>query len=80
MLKKYCGDVTTWTYALPPMSPLVTILGYPLPLPRWRPFWTTSFFKYPPNGAYISQAQSTNWGSGQVSIFNTLWYLDKTAW
>ena len=25
-----------------PMSPLVTILGYPSPsLPRWRPFWTT---------------------------------------
>ena len=29
MLKKYCGDVTIWTYPPPPMSPLVTILGYP---------------------------------------------------
>ena len=36
MLKKYCGDVAIWTYPLPPMSPLVTILGYPLP-PRPRP-------------------------------------------
>ena len=32
MLKKYCGDVTIWTYPLPPMSPLVII---------WRPLWTT---------------------------------------
>ena len=31
MLKKCCGDVTIWTYPLPAMSPLVTILGYPLP-------------------------------------------------
>ena len=31
MLKQYCGDVTIWTYPPPPMSPLVTIFGYPLP-------------------------------------------------
>ena len=31
MLKKYRGDVSIWTYPLPPISPLalVTILGYP---------------------------------------------------
>ena len=42
MLKKCYGDVTIWTYPLPPTSPLVTILGYPPPLsPDDVLFWTT---------------------------------------
>ena len=40
MLKKYCGDITIWIYPLPPMSPLVTILGYPTPP-------VTTFFERP---------------------------------
>ena len=42
MFKNYCGDVTIWTYLLHPMSPLVTILGYPLPPPP-----VTSFLNDP---------------------------------
>ena len=42
MLKKYCGNVTIWTYPLPPMSPLVTILDYPPPPPP-----VTSFLNDP---------------------------------
>ena len=42
MFKKYCGDVTIWTY---PPPPYVTISHHfrvpPSPLPRWRPFWAT---------------------------------------
>ena len=43
ILKKYCGDVTIWTY---PSSPYVTIsrhLWVSPPLPRWRPFWTAPY-------------------------------------
>ena len=46
MLKKYCGDVTIWTYTLPPMSPLVAILGYPFPPPPVTSFLSDLFLRY----------------------------------
>ena len=41
--KKYCGDVTIWTYPLPPVTIGHHFRVPPFPLPRWRPFWTTSY-------------------------------------
>ena len=34
------GDVTNWAYSCLPISPLVTIFGYPFLFPLWRTFWT----------------------------------------